>query len=80
MERGGGHNFDHYFHKANEATHKAQRGVSYKHQGDNSRHKGGRFPYVRRSIPRMQGGGFASDLGGIMEVGTWLCSWLLVGL
>ena len=28
----------------------------------------------------MQGDGFASELGGIMEVAMWLCAPLLVGL
>lgn len=28
----------------------------------------------------MQGDGFASELGGIMEVAMWLCTLLLIGL
>ena len=31
-------------------------------------------------VPKMQGDGFTSELGGIMEVVTWLCTLLLVGL
>jgi hypothetical protein len=35
---------------------------------------------AKGSIPRMQGDGFASELGGIMEVAVWLCLPLLLGL
>ena len=35
---------------------------------------------ARGSIPRLQGNGFATELGGIMEVAMWLCTPLLIGL
>ena len=35
---------------------------------------------ARRSIPGMQGDGFASQPSGIMEVAMWLCVPLLHGL
>ena len=35
---------------------------------------------ARGSVPKMQDEGFASELGGMMEVAMWLCTLLLVGL
>ena len=41
----------------------------------------GSFPRMQRgSVPGMQGDGFASEPGGIMEVAVWLCIPLLLGL
>jgi hypothetical protein len=34
--------------------------------------KGANTWNARRSIPRMQGGGLESELGGIMEVAMWM--------
>ena len=47
--------------------------ISQSHGGRPTKHKGGWVPW-------MQGDGFASELGGITEVATWLCALLLVGL
>ena len=38
------------------------------------------FTMPKWSFPGMQGDGFASELGGIMEVAVWLCVPLLLGL
>ena len=35
---------------------------------------------TKGSFPGMQGDGFASEPGGIMEVAVWLCVLLLLGL
>ena len=35
---------------------------------------------TRGLVPKMQGGGLASKLGGIMEVAMWLCAPSLVDL
>jgi hypothetical protein len=35
---------------------------------------------ARGLVPGMQGDGFASEPGGIMEVAVWLCASLLLGL
>ena len=41
----------------------------------------GSFPWDARGlVPGMQGDGFASEPGGIMEVAVWLCIPLLLGL
>ena len=41
----------------------------------------GSFPRVQGGlVPKMPGDGFASELGGIVEVVVWLCISLLLGL
>jgi hypothetical protein len=40
----------------------------------------GHFPYAKGLVTGMQGDGFASKLGGIMELAVWLCLPLLLGL
>ena len=35
---------------------------------------------IKAFVPGMQGDGFATELGGIIEVLMWLCASLLVGL
>ena len=45
-----------------------------------SKHKRVISRNARGSVPVMQGDGFASELGGIMEVAVWLCLSLLLGL
>jgi hypothetical protein len=42
--------------------------------------KGFGYQDARGSVPGMQGDGFASEPGGIMEVAMWLCLSSLLGL
>jgi hypothetical protein len=50
--------------------------------GGTTKHEEGWFQPLKGSIAMMQGGGFATELGGITEVTnwTWLCTSLLIGL
>ena len=69
------------FTKPMRQPHKAQRGVSYRTKETTVLGiKGVSSQDARTSVPGMQGDGFASEPGGIMEVAMWLCSPLLVGL
>ena len=47
--------------------------------GRPTKHKRVIFRDARGSVPRMQGDGFASEMGGIMEVAVWFCLPLLRG-
>ena len=48
--------------------------------GRPTKHKRVIFRDAKGSVPGMQGDGFASEPGGIMEVAMWLCLPLLLGL
>ena len=70
------------------AIHKAKKGGPQSTKRIGHRHKRGLILGIkwispqdaRGSIPRLQGDGFATELGGIMELAMWLCAPLLIGL
>ena len=64
------------FPKPRKLAHKAQRGYVLGRKGARSKNKRA----VKGSILEMQGDGFTSEPGGIMEVAMWLCASLLIGL
>jgi hypothetical protein len=62
------------FHKAKEVGLQTTKGVGSKHI------KGGRSDCKGLCVQDAKVIGFASKLGGIMEVAMWLCAPLLIGL